>query len=195
MNAKHPNSGDFDAGRTGLFPGSCLLRGRHSGYPAAQAIPHTPASAVVAAGVIIPARGGVHRGKVNGHQPETKSPARKQRPMKSNRPPISWWVQSVRRPDGRRVIALSHGPCANLNRSRALNGRCVLLRRAGRRLPIHFAPAAAPIEVKLVARRRQAAAVPGLIHCSCPNPPPAPSGPRSTPHPARSPAPGHSRAT
>jgi hypothetical protein len=43
MNAKHAKTHTFDAGRTGLFQGSCLLRGRNPEYSAAQASPHTPA--------------------------------------------------------------------------------------------------------------------------------------------------------
>ena len=37
-----PGPPQFDTSRTGGFHGSCLLRGRHPGYPAAQASPHTP---------------------------------------------------------------------------------------------------------------------------------------------------------
>jgi hypothetical protein len=59
MNAMRASLCYFDAGRTGLFPGSCLLRGRHPGYPEAQATPHTPALATVVAGVIILAHSGV----------------------------------------------------------------------------------------------------------------------------------------
>ena len=175
MKGRDANPNHFDAGRTGLFPGSCLLRGRHPGYPGAQATPHTPALAAVAVGAIILAHSRVRYREWDAQRLSHNGLARKVGSMKSNPPQISWWLRSVTNDDGRRLITLWRGPSFKRNQPRAFQ------RETGMKLRVQFP------------RKETPMALPIVSHGGCvaiPDSRTATSGARFAPRPPRQQGPG-----
>ena len=168
-NRNWKNPSHFDAGRTGVFPGSCLLRGRHPGYPAPQAIPHTPALGAVAAGVMTSRSVGIRDGAGEAPGRGANGRARQARATKANRPEFSWWLRSMTSDDGRRVITLWRSASANSNQPRALNHRRAFRCRAALSLRVQFAREGVPTVLQIVARGGRLGAVPGPSGCSLSN--------------------------
>jgi len=181
MNAQQAKPYHFDAGRTGLFPGSCLPHGRHPAYPAAQASLPTPALGCGRGRRHYSGRRSIFDGEGDALRQTRKVPAMKGSPVKSNRPQFSWWLRSVINGDGRRVITLWRSYSVNRNQSRAVNSPRAFRRKAGVKLPVQFARGVVPVVVQLVGRGGRAAAVPGPVGRSLANLPPAMSATRSAP--------------
>ena len=149
MNPRPSKPYHFDAGRTGLFPGSCLPRGRHPGYPAAQASLPTLALGCGCGWRPYFVRGGVFVGEWDALRQTRKVPALKGSPVKSNRPPFSWWLRSTTNSDGRRVITLWNSPGINRNQPSVVIGPRPVPRKACVKLRARFAREEPPAAVRI----------------------------------------------
>jgi hypothetical protein len=149
VNAQRSKSRPFDASRTGLFPGSCLPRRRHPGYPAVQASLPTLALGCGCGWRLYSGPGGVFYVEEGALRQPRKVPVRKGSHVKSNRPSFSWWLHNVTGGDGRRVITLWRSPSANLNASRAVNRPRAGHRKPGVKLRVQFARQEAAVVVPI----------------------------------------------
>ena len=161
MNTHHSKSRPFGAGRTGLFPGSCLPRGRHPDYPAAQASLPTLAFGCGCGRRPYIARSGVLDRNENALRQTHKAPAMKGSPVKSNRPPFSWWLQSSTNGAGRRVITLWRSPSDSRSQSSAVTPQRAAHRKTGVKLRVRFVTEQPPAVVRI--KNMESAAAQGAV--------------------------------
>jgi hypothetical protein len=193
MNAQQAKPSYFDAGRTGLFPGSCLSRGRHPESPAAQALLPNPTWRCRCGRRLPSSRRVLLDPQAEMRRQTRPPPFMKTIPLKPNQPSFSWWLRNVTTSNGKRVITLWRSTGTDPKQPRRTQSPRSTAPKQSVKLRVRFAREAPSATVQITARSQGGASLAGAIDPSLSAPPPAPPAARPTlraPRPHLRPRPG-----